>query len=131
MKNVSDIRNIESTASDISRPARMGLNPITCRTEGPYQMGSYEPAGPGYKHMSGRFHVSTFILNIRCAKQGEASLWDGRPRPSFCRCQPSKIVNVETEFGREVLPQKIRTVLPDNFLKICEIGGICGFNFGI
>jgi len=27
--------------------------------------------------------------------------------------------------------EKIRTLIPDNFLKICEIGGICGFNFGI
>ena len=25
----------------------------------------------------------------------------------------------------------IRTLIPDNFLKICEIGGICGLNFGI
>jgi hypothetical protein len=51
--------------------------------------------------------------------------------PPFAVASPVKFVNVETEFGREVLPQKIRTVLPDNFLKICEIGGICGFNFGI
>jgi len=27
--------------------------------------------------------------------------------------------------------EKIRTVIPNNPLKICEIGGICGFNFGI
>jgi hypothetical protein len=28
----------------------------------------------------------------------------------------------------EVLPQKIRALIPDNFLKICEISeGICGF----
>jgi hypothetical protein len=26
---------------------------------------------------------------------------------------------------------KIRALIPDNPLKICEIGGICGFNFGI
>jgi len=27
--------------------------------------------------------------------------------------------------------EKIRPLIRDNFLKICEIGGICGFNFGI
>jgi hypothetical protein len=27
--------------------------------------------------------------------------------------------------------EKIRTLIRDNFLKICEISGICGFNFGI
>jgi hypothetical protein len=30
-----------------------------------------------------------------------------------------------------VCRKKIRTLVPDNSLKICEIGGICGFNFGI
>jgi len=27
--------------------------------------------------------------------------------------------------------EKIRTLIRGNFLKICEIGGICGFNSGI
>jgi hypothetical protein len=27
--------------------------------------------------------------------------------------------------------EKIRTLTPDNFLEIGEIGGICGFNLGI
>jgi hypothetical protein len=31
----------------------------------------------------------------------------------------------------EVLPRKDSYVHPHNLLKICEIGGICGFNFGI
>jgi hypothetical protein len=31
----------------------------------------------------------------------------------------------------EVLPRKDRTLVPVTSSKICEIGGICGFNFGI
>ena len=30
---------------------------------------------------------------------------------------------------RTVRAEKIRTLIPDNFLKICEIGGICGLKF--
>jgi hypothetical protein len=31
----------------------------------------------------------------------------------------------------EFCHEKIRTLIPDNFSKICEIGGIGGLNFGI
>src|SRR6516225_7877473 len=98
MENVSDIRNIESTACDISRPPRVGLDPITCRTEGLCEMGSYKPAGPGYKHTPGRFHFSTFTSRIRRAEQGEVSLGSffricqvPGGRSSFFRCSNSSI----------------------------------------
>jgi len=29
--------------------------------------------------------------------------------------------------NRNFCHEKIRTLIPDNFLKICEIGGICGY----
>jgi hypothetical protein len=64
-----------------------------------------------------------------------------RDRPSW-RLNPKTETDLTTDYEitdtigydyqyPEVLPRKIRTLIPNNLFKICEISGICGFNFGI
>jgi len=84
------------------------------------------------------------ITKIQIGKRSAKSSYHQRLLSVFR--EPDLPLNLKTEnrFNRrlqlqqvtiidaaKVLPRKDRMLMPQNLLKICEIGGICGFNFRI